>query len=382
MKQFSTETQKIIDAHKGDFNCTNYQAKLKSYGGYSAYLNKLGGVFKKWNGRTANVKTVAELHEIAEYVFGLMSIFGFDYNNGKIYRRWAGGSPFYVNGKKGRCNWGRIDDLCGKSGKSKTTNCNYGMDALLYKAGLYGGKGQPTNSCSFKSHIKTRKFKFTRKKSELRVGDLIQFFGKPVKTDNPSDWKEWHHVAIVGAIENGKVILFDSGGRFITTGCYLHEFKVDANNKPVGDYNNYKGWAATKTVSIKDSTPIKYKKDTDLAVATIHGEYGSGSSRKEALGSRYDVVQRLIDRYLSVKGHDEYIRACAAFALAGYAGNDTEREKYFGNLYPEVQEMINFVVKTSKEVLADKYGTDETRKKKLGIFYAIVQEHVNRILRK
>lgn len=40
MKQFSKETQAIIDAHKNDFNCTNYKSKLASYGGYSEYLKK------------------------------------------------------------------------------------------------------------------------------------------------------------------------------------------------------------------------------------------------------------------------------------------------------------------------------------------------------
>ena len=251
-KQFSDETQKIIDAHKADFNCTNYKEKLKSYGGYNSYLNKLGGVFKKWNGKTADVKTVSELHEIAEYVFGLMSIFGFDYNNGKIYRRWTGGSPFYVNGKKGRSNWGRIDDLCSKSSKDKTTNCNYGMDSLLYKSGLYGKPGQPTNSCAFRSHIKHRKFKFFRNQNDLKIGDLVQFFGSEVKTDNCNDWKNWHHVAIVGDIVDGKIIMFDSGGRFITTGKYKHEFKVDKNNKPIGDYSSYKGWVAIRSITLKD----------------------------------------------------------------------------------------------------------------------------------
>ena len=42
MKQFTRGTQKIIDAHKADFDCTNWKDKLKSYGGYNAYLKKLG----------------------------------------------------------------------------------------------------------------------------------------------------------------------------------------------------------------------------------------------------------------------------------------------------------------------------------------------------
>ena len=377
MKQFSDTTQAIINKHKADFNCKNYSAKLKAAGGYSGYLKGLGGVFAKYNGKTASVKTVSELHEIAEYVFGLMSIYGFDYNNGKIYRRWAGGSPFYVDGKKGRSNWGRIDDLCGKSTKAKTTNCNYGMDSLLYKAGLYGGKGQPTNSCAYKSHINKRKFKFTRKKSELRVGDLIQFFRDPVTSDNPSAWSRWGHVAIVGAIKDGKVYCFDSGGRFITTGNYIHEFKVDSANRPTGDYSAYKGWAATRTVSIK-SAPTIYTKDAHNAVAIIHGDFGSGSERKETLGKRYDAAQNLVDRYLTAAGHADYIRACADFVLCGYAGKGDDRKEYFGGVYAEVQAKVDWIIKTAKEVWAGKYGTDRERESRLGADYQVVQEQVNR----
>ena len=200
MKQFTIGTKKIVDAHKADFDCTDYASRMKEYGGYEAYLKKLGGVFGKWAGKTGSVKTVMEFREFAEYTWGLMSIFGFDYNNGKIYRRWAGGKPFYTGSHKGRSNWGRIDDLCGKSSKAKTTNCNYGQDSFLYKAGLFGKDGQPTNSCGFRSHIKSRKFNFFHDLKDLQVGDLVNFFSEPATGDDCNKWKTWHHVAIVGEI--------------------------------------------------------------------------------------------------------------------------------------------------------------------------------------
>lgn len=384
VKQFSDATQKIIDAHKSDFNCTNYISKLRAYGGYSAYLNSLGGVFKKWNGKTASVKTVEELHEIAEYVFGLMSIFGFDYNNGTWYRKWAGGSPFYINNQKGRCNWGRIDDLCGKESKDKTTNCNYGMDSLLYKAGLYGGNNQPTNSCAYKSHIKSRKCPFFRNQKDLQIGDLIQFFRNPVTTNNCDDWSDWGHVAIVGDIVNGNIILFDSGGRFITTGNYKHEFKVDKNNKPIGDYDTYKGWVAIRDFTLvgAKNDSIKNRSDSALAVGVIHAEYGSGNDRKNLLGNRYSAVQKLVNHYLSSNGHNDYIRACADFVLSGYAGSGETRKAYFGNIYNEVQNKVNWVIKTAEEVINNKYGVNETRKQLLGDEYTVVQNQVNRMLKK
>ena len=72
MSCWTSETEQIIREHRADFNSSNWQSKLKSYGGYSAYLKRLGGVFAKWNGKNASVKTAAQFQEIAQYVFGLM----------------------------------------------------------------------------------------------------------------------------------------------------------------------------------------------------------------------------------------------------------------------------------------------------------------------
>lgn len=381
MKQFTAGTLKIVNAHKADFNCKDWQKKLAECGGYSGYLNKLGGIFKKWNNKTANVKNVMEFREVAEYVFGLMSIYGFDYNNGKIYRKWGGGKPFYVDGKKGRSNWGRIDTLCSSTGKDKTTNCNYGMDSVLYKAGLFGGKGQPTNSCGYRSHIKSRKSPFFRHLKDLQIGDLVQFFGDPVKTDNCNDWKHWHHVAIVGEIINGKIILYDSGGRFITTGNYKHELKVDKNNKPIGDYSSYKGWVAIRDFTLKGAKDdsVKDRIDEAIAVAVVHNDYGKNDERKYFLGSRYDAVQKLVTHYLAPEGHDDYIRACADFVLSGYAGSGLYRQSYFDTEYDEVQKKVEWVTKMAKEVWAGKYGNDDVRRKLLSDDYWCVQRQVERI---
>lgn len=382
MKQFTTGTTKIVNSHMGDFNCNDWLEKLKAAGGYSEYLNKLGGVFSKWNGKTARVKTVIEFREIAEYVFGLFTIYGFDYNNGKLYRKWAGGKPFYVGDKKGRSNWGRIDDLCSSTKKAKTTNCNYGMDSLLYKAGLFGRSGQPTNSCGFKSHIKKRKSPFFRHLKDLQVGDLVQFFGDPVKTDNCDDWTHWHHVAVVGEIINGKVILYDSGGRFITSGNYKHELKVDANNKPLGKYSNYKGWVALRDITLEGAKDdlVKGRSDEAVAVEAIHGDFGTDKERKYFLGSRYDNVQKLVTYYVSKEGHNDYINACADFVLSGYVGTGLYRESYFGGEYKEVQAKINWVIDIADGIWTKRYnyGNDEERRVALGKNYQVVQNQINR----
>ena len=152
MLKFTEQTQKIVDAHKNDFNCTNFNEVIKKKGGYSAYVKSLGGVFAKYIDKKSKVTTVKEFQEIAEYVFGLMAIWGFDYNNNKKYVKWGGGSPFYVNGIQGKCNRAKIDDMCSGK-KSCTTNCNYGADALFYKCGLEGGLRQFTSCANYKSQI-------------------------------------------------------------------------------------------------------------------------------------------------------------------------------------------------------------------------------------
>lgn len=246
MSCWTAETEKIIKAHQADFNSSNWQAKLASYGGYSAYLNKLGGVFAKWNGKNGSVKTAAQFQEIAQYVFGLMAVYGFNYNNGRFTVRWGGGSPFYPSADDGRCNWGEIDTLCSSAEKSKTTNCNFGMDSLYYKAGIMPGRIKLSDMYK----AQARKYKVIRKKSDLRIGDLVHMFGERVTSDDPDTWEDWHHVCCVGEKYGDKVIMYDTGSRFISSGNFKHELTVNGNNEPTGDYSSYDGWVGIRIVEL------------------------------------------------------------------------------------------------------------------------------------
>lgn len=358
MVKFSKETQSIINAHKNDFNCTNYNEKIKGYGGYSSYLNSLGGVFKKYNNKTPHVRTESEFQEVAEYVFGLMTIYGFDYNNGKKYVRWAGGAPFYTGTNQGKCNWGRIDDLC--KTKDKTTNCNYAMDSLFYKAGLMGGSGQIQHSSSFKGHVNTYKRKPIRNAKELKVGDLIHFFSSKVTSDDPNTWSGWGHVCCVGEIENGKIITYDGGSRLMRSGSYKCTFAVDSNNKPTGTYAGYSGWVGIRVEELSNGEEFPLETE---AIKLIH-------DNPKAVELAY--------HYMTDK-HEDYLRACVDFIFAGYAGNGDVRKKYFGSSYDEVQGKVEWTKKTAQEVLKGKYGNGQARKDALGADYDIVQRQVNRI---
>ena len=377
MSCWTAETEKIINAHKADFNSSNWQSKLKSYGGYFAYLNKLGGVFKKWNGKNASVKTAAQFQEISQYVFGLMAIYGFNYNNGQFTVRWGGGSPFYPSADDGRCNWGTIDDLCSRSDKSKTTNCNFGMDSLYYKAGIMPGRIKLSDMYK----AQARKYKVIRNKADLRIGDLVHMFGHRITSDNPDTWDDWHHVCCVGEKRGNTVIMYDSGSRFISSGDFKHELTVNSKNELTGNYSSYTGWVGIRIVELANNNG-EVKVNRDYAVEVIAGKWGNGEERKKKLGSRYDTVQTAVNYYLTQgdKGRQAYLRSAAGYVLKGFAGSGTTRQKFFGKNYKDVQNKVNWVIKTAQDVINGKYGTGEERKKKLGADYDLVQAQVNRMV--
>ena len=210
MTCWTSETEKIIKAHQADFNYQNCQEVLKANGGYKSYVKKLGGVFTKWIGKNANVKSAVQFQEVSQYVFGLMAIYGFNYNNNETRVLWGGGHPFYTSKNDGNCNWGEIDTLCGYANKSKTTNCNYGIDSLYYKAGI----APKAFDYSYRYKWLARNHKVIHKKKDLRIGDLVHFFHSPIESMDPDKWAGWGHVNCVGEKHGSEVILYDTGNRF------------------------------------------------------------------------------------------------------------------------------------------------------------------------
>ena len=374
---WTSETEKIVKAHQADFNSSNWESYLKSHGGYSEYLRQLGGAFAKWNGKTASVKTAAQFQEIAQYVFGLMAIYGFNYNNDKTHVRWGGGHPFYPSAKDGRCNWGRIDVLCSSRDKDKTTNCNYGMDSLYYKAGI----APKAFDYSYRYKWLARNHKVIHKKEDLRIGDMIHYFHSPITSMDPDKWSGWGHVNCVGEKHGNEIILYDSGNRFIRTGNFKKKFSVDENNRPTGEYDNYEGWIGIRVVELAGSNG-EVKGDSELAVEVIAGKWGSNLVRKARLGKRYANVQSRVNYFLNgtKQGREAYLRAAASYVLKGFAGADAERVKFFGKDYKDVQDKVNWVIKTARDVIANKYGKDEERRAALGIDYDLVQQQVNRMV--
>ena len=293
MGHFSSETQKIVSAHKADFDCTNYESRLKAAGGYKAYIRSLGGVFAKYLDYSGTVATKNVFHEICEYVFGLFAIYGFDYYNGQKYVRWTGGSPFYVNGAKGKCNGGAIDDLCGQASKSKTTCCNWAIDTLLKKMGWLPNGSQ--RYCTQASYGK-----LITKKSDLQPGDIVHFYRNQKGVFDPNDHTTygksgWHHVVIVWDVTDTKVILADGGSRMqMSGGQWLYEVPK-AGSGFGGTYGTSDRWLARRIRSLSAADLFRVRKswaDTSSqigAYSVLENAKAAVEKAREESGETYTI---------------------------------------------------------------------------------------------
>lgn len=245
MIQWKDETRAIIDAHAKDFNSANFPAIMKTAAGFKEYLKSLGGIFALYAEKNCNCFTVQDFQNTGEFCFGTMAIYGPDYNNGTNYYRWGNAAnAFYQNGAKGKCQWGELSELC--TTKAKTVNCNYFMDTLFIKAGMFTRSGFH-NSCDVPGLIKAFGFAPIRSKADLRVGDLVEMYRKPL-SGPVADWRKnsnWYHVAVVGEIEENAIILYDGGSRFVKNCKYKYSIPKTGADLG-GDYSGCKGWCGIR----------------------------------------------------------------------------------------------------------------------------------------
>lgn len=127
----------------------------------------------------------------------------------------------------------------------------------------------------------------------------------------------------------------------------------------------------------------KGKTTTDLALEVILGRdingnsWGTGDTRKKNLGDLYPEVQSIVNDLLESDNHDELIRTLAQYVLDGKAGTGDARKAYLGSYYDEVQKKVTWVIQAAEDVWAGKYGSGDARKKALGDDYDIVQKRVS-----
>ena len=293
---FTAETAAIVEQHLYDFNKFNFNEKMAEYGGFENYCkNQLGGVFATWTGvdNVADVQTEEEFQEIAEYVWGLMTIYGFDYCNADPghYGTWRhadklspdDGFHLDTNSIYTGLPATNIDMVCnGSQGLDKVvTNCNWGADYLMFKCGIFSAEDptKPTSSCDYVQLLNTFGAELITDKEDLKVGDLIECFETRI-TDfsNPSEWAshEWFHVCVVGEIDEFEdtMTFYDAGHFFTESGNYKHVIKRS------GNYFPYTGWVGIRVRNLSEGL-IGFPPDLDviaMAKGKIIAKYEDGEN--------------------------------------------------------------------------------------------------------
>lgn len=293
---FSCETIHTVEHHIDDFDYSNFNSVINSYGGFENYTKSIGGIFADYYGKKINVTKVYEFQRVSEYVFGYMTMYGFDYYNGGgsrplsevKYCKWgascismdeyekavaeaekksketgkkvepditiptASSDAFYP-GQYLKIHEGTFPGSSfdkGLSGNNMTTNCSDSVDMVYTKANILGTSKRPYLSSNWSAMVKDSNNKIIADFKDLQVGDILHFFNHSVDSSNPSTWSGWKHVAYVGEIDyaNDKVVAYDGGSYF--TNNRNHKWSFD-RNKTTTSLSGYAGWGAVRVVDLK-----------------------------------------------------------------------------------------------------------------------------------
>lgn len=218
-------------------------------------------------------------------------------------------------------------------------------------------------------------------------GDIIlydwQDSGAGDNTGNPD------HVGVVEYTSGGVIHVIEGNkGRKVArrelsvNGRYIRGFIVPK-------YSN-------NTVPGGGSTPSASGTIDELARRVIAGEFGSGDTRKKALGDKYDAVQARVNEILNGTASAPAKKSVSEIAkevLAGAWGNGDARKQKLeaaGYNYSEVQAKVNSLAGGSsssididaltRRVIAGEFGSGDARKRALGSNYDAVQKRVNEML--
>ena len=268
---FSCETIHIVENHLNDFNYYTFNSVMSRYGGFKNYTKSLGGIFEDYYGKKLKVTKVYEFQRASEYVFGYMTMYGFDYYNGKQcnsdghnctgkWCKWGGGCMTYEDilynnklpspatsdafypgqmlydshGLSDKKHFDKIVD--GSSNMNMTTNCNWAVDMVYYKAGIFGtGRVKTNSSANYTGLYKTAK-KVIYQPKDLEVGDILAFFHSQVKDgSSPSSWGSWYHAAYVGETHKDEkdpyVVIYDGGSRITYNRSHKWTMKLSSKDR-------------------------------------------------------------------------------------------------------------------------------------------------------
>lgn len=251
------DVQKIVDAHKNDFNYDTADSYLKKVGGYKAYVKSLGGVFAKYADFSGKITSISQLYDICNYVWGLYMIWGVDYSNGcswtwdeNMWKAYLSGADRYYPRREPKHRFDvnyalpgfgngsdlpGIDEMLGGN-YYKVTNCGQGVAQVLKKAGLI-----PRSMSDPAYHAGTYRskgygYKLIKSAKDLQPGDVLLFTqgGSIPNRSSRSTLDNWTshiaHTAIVGKRDSQYIYMFDSGHAFTYEGRPINRRQIGDNN--------------------------------------------------------------------------------------------------------------------------------------------------------
>ena len=241
--------------HAKDFYYSNFSGRINELGGYTTYVKSLGGIHTMYAGKDKKIKTksACDFQTAAEYAYGLWMVYGVDYDNGSTYHRWGDEtkdqSDAYWNGSGARYagagyGYKDIDTNLSEDPSRFRTNCNYSCDAMTQKTGLWFVTNLCTSWWSGPSRSPVGKITNT---AQLQVGDMLHYF-------RDGDWK---HVAVVGEVYNDYIVIYDGGGRFISSKQYKKKIKRGGSMLNGTTYSSYDEWFGVRLWNIDQSKTLE-----------------------------------------------------------------------------------------------------------------------------
>lgn len=223
------------------------------------------------------------------------------------------------------------------------------------------------------------------------VGDIILF-----NWDDSSQPNDGHadHIGIVEQVYGNTIV------------CIEGNMKNAVNRRTINvGWGYIRGYARPKYAkAVSEPAPIVQKSIEEIANEVLHGAWGNGQDRKNALtaaGYDYAAVQKRVNELCEKPVETKKtVDELANEVLHGEWGNSKDRKDALtaaGYDYAAVQKKVNELCSASvqkpdkksieeiaKEVIKGKWGNGQDRKNRLtnaGYDYAAVQQRVNELMR-
>lgn len=162
------------------------------------------------------------------------------------------------------------------------------------------------------------------------------------------------HVAVVERVNSdGSVYTSESG---YGSSAFWNQTRKNSNGRwGIGSGYSFRGFIynpAVKDEPIPASDPFPGVSDEELARRVWTGEFGNGDTRRQRLGIRYDAVQALVNRGIGKPSNPtpqpapsqpsgDDLLTLVKKTIRGDFGNGQARRNALGSRYDEVQRQVN-----------------------------------------